>query len=133
VFHSISEIRRGRTEIDSIRFCEAGLLDGNSINLFIHESNPAYDDRLRIWITNGRFKCQFWTLYKWNHGHLVWITKRRKLTLDKKEFRKGDIIKGRIDFECVQEMTDTDSEHFRKYGRNPISIEIYGVFKTIVK
>jgi len=52
------------------------------------------------------------------------------LTLDKKAYRKGDVIKGKIDFECVQE--PTNREYIEKWGSDPTTIKVYGVFKTIV-
>ncbi|MBI5570114.1 MAG: hypothetical protein HY914_09225 [Desulfomonile tiedjei] len=116
-----------------VRFCEARLLDMNVVNLLIHEKNPAYRDALKVQIRNGNFTCQYWTRYVAGpppDGY-VWTTKRQKLTLDKKSYRKGDVIKGRIDFECVEEVTDP--EEVEKYGRLPTTIKVHGVFKTIVE
>jgi hypothetical protein len=112
-----------------VRFCEASLRDGNMIDLFIHESNPAYYDGLRVEIKNGMFTCQYWTLYLDSRRKgLVWTTKRQKLTLDKKTYQKGDTIKGRIDIEVLDELIDP------KYpDRPPRLITLYGVFKTIVE
>ena len=59
-------------------------------------------------------------------------TTRQKLTLDKKAYRKGNVIKGRIDFECVQKVIDP--KNIERWGKDPTTtIKVYGVFKTIVK
>lgn len=47
-----------------INFCEARLLDGDTIELFIHERNPANNDNLRIVVENGAFWSQYWYYYK---------------------------------------------------------------------
>lgn len=52
--------------------------------------------------------------------------------LDKKVYRKGDLIKGRIDFECVEEEM-ADPEVAKKYVEDPATVKVRGVFKTIVK
>ena len=63
---------------------------------------------------------------------LIWTTKRQKLTLDKNVYRKGDVIKGRIDFECVEE--PTNPKYIEKWGKIiPSSITVKGVFKTILE
>jgi hypothetical protein len=115
-----------------VRFCEAKLLDVNMIHLLIHESNPEFIDKLTVRITNGMFSCQYWTGYKRpGKADWIWTTKRQELTLDKKAYRKGDVIKGRIDFECVQE--PTNPKYVEKYGRSSTAITVNGVFKTKVE
>jgi hypothetical protein len=112
-----------------VRFCEARLLDIDKMDLFIHELNPAFCDRLRVRIRNGMFSCQFWTVYKQGGTiDLIWTTKRQKLILDKKAYRKGDVVKGRIDFECLDELTNPNHS-----DRPPRTIIVYGVFKAIVE
>ena len=104
------------------------------IDLFIHESNPGEDDALRVQIRNGRFTCQYWAEYPVRtrpDPALIWTTKRQKLTLDKNVYRKGDVIKGRIDFECVEE--PTNPKYVEKWGKIPLTITVKGVFKTILK
>jgi hypothetical protein len=108
-----------------VRFCEAKLLDGDTICLFIHESNPAFYDNLNVQVRKGMFTSWFWTRYKMGPDP-IWTTKRQKLTLDKKAYRTGDVIKGRIDFECLDELPGWPN-------RPPRLIKVYGVFKTIVK
>ncbi len=50
------------------------------------------------------------------------------MTLDKKAYRKGDVIKGRIDIEVLDELINP------KYpDRPPRPIMLYRVFKTVVK
>jgi hypothetical protein len=127
----ITALERGRDK-DLVKFCKARLLDTNMIDLLIHENNPAYTDALRVQIRNGMFSTQYWASYKRAlAAACIWTTKRQKLTLDKKVYRKGDVIKGRIDFECVEEKTNP--EYIKQYGRDPSTIKVYGVFKTILK
>ncbi len=115
-----------------VRFCEAKLLDAHMIDLFIHEKNPEFIDKRTVRITNGMFTCQYWTGYKRpGKADWLWTTQRQSLILDKKTYRKGDVIKGRIDFECVQE--PTNPEYIQKYGKNLTPIKVYGVFKAIVE
>jgi hypothetical protein len=112
-----------------VRFCEARLIDTNMIDLFINDSSPAFDDYLLLRVRNGMFTSQFWTYYRDRHtGVLTWTTKRQKLTLDKKSYQKGDMIKGKIYVEISDELNDP------KYpNRPPRPIRVEGVFKTIVK
>ncbi len=117
-----------------LRFCEARLLDPNMIDLLIHENNPSYFDALRVQIRNEMFSCQYWAMYQvgfTTQPDTIWTTTRQKLTLDKKTYRKGDVIKGKIDFECVEE--PTNPEYIQGWGRNPKTIRVHGVFKTIVE
>jgi hypothetical protein len=115
-----------------VRFCEARLFDVNMIDLFIHEDNAEFFDNLTVRIKDGMFTCQYWTGYKGpGKADWIWTTTRQSLTLDKKTYRKGDVIKGRIDFECVQE--PTNPKYIEKYGKNLTTIKVYGVFKTIVE
>ncbi len=117
-------------EKHSVRFCKAELLGANMIDLFIGETNPEYGDNLTVQIRNGMFMCQYKALYKNTSKGLIWTTKRQKLALDNKTYRKGDLIKGRIDFECLEKQTDPMV--VEKYGRRPRTITVDGVFKTIV-
>ena len=107
-------------------FCKARLLDRNEIDLFLYDTDPGCLDDLRVQIRNGMFTCQFSTRYKiWlpTDRGIVWKTTRQALVLDKNVYRKGDTIKGKIDFECLE------------FGnpKHPRKIEIYGIFKTVVK
>lgn len=113
-----------------VKFCEARLLDGNVMELLIHESNPAFRDALRVRIRNGQFTCQ----YRGLEGIRTfrWTSKRQKLILDKKEYAEGDTIKGRIDFECL--MNVIDPKNIERWGKDPTTtIQIFGVFKTMVE
>jgi hypothetical protein len=116
-----------------VKFCDARLLDGNTIELLFHETNVPFIEQLQVRIRNGMFTCQYWGLRDVSPPIEVftWTTKRQDLTLDKKAYRKGDLIKGRIGFECVREIIDP--EYVRKYGKRPETIQVSGVFKTILK
>ncbi len=119
-------------DTDLATFCEAKLLDVNMIDLLIHAKNMAYVDALRVRIRNGMFACRYWTFYiRPGKADWIWTTKRQKLTLDKKVHRKGDVIKGKIAFECAQE--PTNPKYVEKWGRNPTTIKVKGVFKTILE
>ncbi len=115
-----------------VKFCEARKLDVNTLDLLIYDHNLADIDALRVQVRNGMFTSQYWTLYKSNiRAACMWTTKLQKLTLDKRVYRKGDVVKGMIDFECLEE--HTDPRYVKKYGSDPTSIKLYGVFETIVK
>ena len=112
-----------------VRFCEARLLDVNVIDLSIHENDPAFRDSLRVRIRNGEFTCRYWVPD--DVGAFKWTTKRQMLTLDKQVYQKGDVIKGRIEFECFAE--PINPKYVEKWSRNPRTTKVYGVFKTIVE
>jgi hypothetical protein len=51
--------------------------------------------------------------------------KRQELILDKKTYIKGDVVTGRIDFECLFECPECSNK--------PTPVMVKGVFKTILK
>jgi hypothetical protein len=127
-----------RDESDGSRLliasCKAKFHGVNTIDLFIYGSNPADIGALRVRIRNGMFASQYWTLFKqasMGQAGVTWTTTRQKLILDRKAYRKGDIIKGRINFECVEE--PSNPRYVEKWGRRPITIRINGVLKTRVE
>jgi hypothetical protein len=112
----------------TVNFCEARLIDGQVIDLLIHESRGAFSDSLLVRIRDAKFTSQYW-----NHdgaGAVTWTTTRQKLTLDKKVYAKGDMIKGRIDFECLSEL---NPKYAQQFGRDPRTVKVFGVFKTILE
>lgn len=118
-----------------VSFCEARLTDSRTIDLFIHTEVGLFCDRLRIQIVNGYCRCQYWTVYM-DYGHLfsgmIWTTNHQKLTLDREQYHRGDVIKGKIEFECREDTTHP--KYIEETGRHPKkSIKVYGVFKTILK
>lgn len=118
-----------------IHLCDAKLVDANTIELFIHDRDPATNDNLRIIIRDGVFRSQYWTKYLLGTGTRLpagvrWTTTRQKLTLDKKVYRKGDLIKGKIDFECAEELAYLWLPFLSESTR---TITINGVFKTILE
>lgn len=123
----------GGEEKHVVELCEARLIDANTLDLLIYHTCPSFFDKLLVRMRTGMFTCQYSAAYKApgrNKG-LIWTTKRQELTLDKKLYRKGDVIKGKIDFECVEESTDPAS--IEKWEKYPTNITMYGVFKTIVQ
>lgn len=113
-----------------IHFCEAKLISNDTIEILIHELTPSTNDNLKIIVSQGQFSCQYWTSYVGDRGDekLVWTTKKQNLKLNKKRYKKGEVMKGEIKFECLQEVTNP------KYkGRFPRTIKIEGVFKPIIK
>jgi hypothetical protein len=113
-----------------IRFCEAKLLSDGTLELYIHDFTASTVDNLKIKIKDGYFTSQYWTAYVADKGDegLIWITKKQYLILNQENYKIGDTIKGKIEFECVQEVTNP------KYGgRYPKSISIEGYFKPKLK
>ncbi len=111
-----------------LNFCEARLLGQHTIQLFVPDQNNI-TEHLRVLIRYGKFSCQYWQTR--GSGAYTWTTTRQKLILDKEMYRKGEVIKGRLDFECVME--PINREWIWKYGKRPQTIHVYGVFKTIVE
>jgi hypothetical protein len=62
---------------------------------------------------------------------LMWTTQKQGFILDKQVYHKGAVIKGRIDFECVEE--PGTPEYIEKYGKHSKTIAVNGVVKTIVE
>ncbi len=113
-----------------VNLCEAKLIDEHTIELLIHETNPAFRDALRVLIRNGKFSCQYWGLE--GIRTFTWTTTRQKLTLDEKVYGKSAVIKGRIDFECVTKVIDP--KNIERWGKDPTTVtKLFGVFKTIVE
>jgi hypothetical protein len=116
--------------VSSIDFCDAKLLADDTIELFIY--GDAHN--LRMVVQNWEFRSQYWYNYiQYTPGDelLTWTTTKQTLTLDKKVYRKGDVIKSTIYFECAEGNNDPNrAEAYLKYPR---IIKINGVFKTIVK
>jgi hypothetical protein len=110
----------------SINFCDAKLIDDHEIELFIHDYHGTDWDNLKIVVKNGVFRSQYWVGGVGRNW--IWTTKQQELTLGKKTYQKGDTIKGRIFFECVEE-----SVNWPRYRFEPDVIKIQGVFKTILK
>ena len=96
-----------------IKFCDARFIGPHRIDLLIHVLGGFEYVGLRIWIRDGKFKSAYW-----GDSSRKSPTTRQKLTLDKKTYQKGDVIKGRIDFECINGLD---------------VIKVYGFFKTIVE
>ena len=113
-----------------IRFCDAQLLPDGTLELYIHDFTAATNDNLKIKIKDGYFTSQYWTVYVIDKGNenVIWTTKKQALILNKKNYKKGDIIKGKIKFECLQEVTNSKSGE-----RYPVSIRIEGFIKPTLK
>jgi len=128
-------ISNSRNVEHPVSFCEAKFSHPNTIDLFIHTEVGLCPDRLRIQITDRYFRCQYWTVYMAQtnvNSSLVWSTILQKLTLEKEEYHSGDLIKGKIEFECLE--STMHPKYTEKRGRHrKTSIKVYGAFKTIVQ
>lgn len=116
----------------TIDFCHARLLDRDTIELLFYDEDSLIEEYLRI-VIQGRV---FWSQYCFPGGavHRIWTTKQQDLTLDKQVYRKGGVIKGRIDFESLGEDTVPPlAARARRYGRNAYTVTVKGVFKTILE
>lgn len=112
----------------AIRYCDAKLNADHSITLYFHEFSTAYDDNLAVTISGSQFRSQFWTahLIRREADLYVWTTTKQTLILDKKEYRPGDMLKGRIEFKCVEKNLNP------KHKENDV-ITVRGVFKTVLQ
>jgi hypothetical protein len=114
-----------------INCCDAKLVVDGALQLYLHVHGAHY---LRIALQKGKFRSQYWYYYKARtpgDEFLTWTTTEQELTLNRKVYRKGDVIKGRIYFVCVQ--GNSDPKLAEKFAKNPRIIKIEGVFKTVVK
>ena len=114
-----------------IRSCELRLLGPDIIDLVIENRSlvriPVCGERLRGRIANGMFRCTYSLNCKIPRPTriLTCTTIRQELTLDKKTYRKGDVVTGMIDFECLGECPECQDK--------PKLVIVKGVFKTILK
>lgn len=113
-----------------INFCDAKLIDDHKIELFIHDYHGPTWDNLKIVVHDGVFWSQYWTESNMESSW-IWVTKRQELTLDKNMYQRGDLIKGRIYFECVEGLAHPRPTY--TFQESLTVIKIQGVFKTILK
>jgi hypothetical protein len=112
-----------------IRFAEARRV-ADGLEIRVHDETASTFDDLTVLAHKGRFSAQYKTRYPADPPDigLIWTTTKQRLVLDKKSYRPGDVIRGRIEFECLQEIVDP------RYGdRAPRKIRIEGPFKPILK
>lgn len=118
------------TDDHLIKYCDAKLLSDGSIELYFYEFSPAYYDNLLINIKRNKITSQYWTAHIavriGEVGKFIWTTKKQNLVLDKTKYNKNDIIKGKIEFECLENNNNPEYKESR-------TISISGVFKTIIK
>jgi hypothetical protein len=62
---------------------------------------------------------------------LIWTTKHQKLTLDREKYHTGDVIKGKIEFECIEEPTHPN--YLKERGWHLTTIKLHGVFRTVAQ
>jgi hypothetical protein len=111
-----------------VRSCEAKLINPDTIELTFHNPGPACHEWLKCLITKGIFGCCYKVNCEGPREISTSTTKREKLTLDKRVYQKGDLIKGRIDVEVLNEPINP------KYANSgPRTITVRGIFETIVK
>jgi hypothetical protein len=121
--------------------CELTLIRPDYISLSISKprleylpgETPDYDpeycwEMLHVKIMKGMFWCDYEERMCINPKCGHWCkatTKRQELTLDKQTYGKGDVITGRIDFECLVECPQCPEK--------PEPVIVEGVFRTILK
>jgi hypothetical protein len=113
-----------------INFSEARQIDKNSIEIRIYDESASTYDDLTVIVRNGRFSSQYKTVYPVaaaNSG-LIWTTTKQRLVLNKKHYEKGEIIRGCIEFECVEEKRE--ARNGKKYIH---TIRIDGRFKPTLQ
>lgn len=111
-----------------LKYCDARLLSDGYIELYFHELSPAYYDNLLIIIKGNKYTSQYWTqhlIYRKSDSY-IWTTKKQNLILDKIKYNANDIIKGKIEFECLE-------ENINPKNKENHTISISGVFKTSIK
>ena len=109
-----------------INFSEARQINKDTIEILIHDESASTYDDLTVIVKNGRFSSHYKTVspVAAANAGLIWTTTKQRLVLNKKHYEKGDVIRGRIEFECVEEMKEA------RNGRKHIhTIRIEGRFK----
>jgi hypothetical protein len=113
-----------------IKFSEARQIDKDTIEIRMHDESASTYDDLTVIVRNGHYSSHYKTVYPEaaaNTGR-IWTTTKQRLVLNKKQYAKKEVIRGRIDFECVEEMKAA-----RNGKKNIRSIRIEGRFKPILQ
>jgi hypothetical protein len=113
-----------------INFSKARQIDKDTIEIRIHDDSASTYDDLTVIIRNGHFSSQYKTVYPVaaaNTG-LIWTTTKQRLLLNKKRYEKGEVIRGRIEFEC-----DEDMREARNGKKHNHTIRIEGRFKPTLQ
>ncbi len=110
-----------------ISFCDLSLGRGGRLEIHLHDESASTADHLGIVVQSGRFASQYWTFYPLQQPgeRLTWTTTRQELVLSADRFARGEALRGRIDFECVQQSNLA--------GREPVTIAVQGVFEAYVR
>ncbi len=125
-----ADCRTQHQGLHRIKFARAKLLKDGTIELKIEDESASTWDSLTIGITHNQFSSQYRTRYLGDPPDvgLIWTTTKQRLVLQKNKYNKGDAIKGRIEFECLQEITNP------KYGgRHSQKIRVEGSFKPTLE
>jgi hypothetical protein len=125
--------KEGLDETRLHRFCEARVIDGHNIALRFYDPDRGHERGtcLMVWMRKGRFTMDYQGSNVYGKSirlQVRWIPQKQKLTLDKRAYRKGEVIKGRIEFECLKRMRwrGLKQEKTRTF-------KIFRVFKAILR
>ncbi|MBD3397462.1 hypothetical protein GF413_00055 [Candidatus Micrarchaeota archaeon] len=120
----------GGRHYSSMTRCKAKLLEGNIIRLIIKGGYPS-PNRLGIFILKDKFICVYYdVIYGWIYK---WKTAKQKLVLEKGDYRKGEVIKGSIDFKSILDHTFTKTGKKMLNRDGKVTVSIRGVFKAVLK
>ncbi|MBN8577378.1 MAG: hypothetical protein J0L66_10575 [Cytophagales bacterium] len=110
-------------QMDEIKFSEARI-ESDTLDILLYETNSIFDYKYKIKIVDGKFKIDFWYQTTIDTIDREIRTLKQTLILNKREFKKGDEIRGHTEYEgqCIKGCS-TDE--------NPIIIK--GNFKVKVE
>jgi len=110
-------------QMDEIKFTEAKLKN-DTLNILIFEANTIFDYKYKIKIIDDEFKINFWYQTTIDTTEREIKTVKQTLILDKKEFKKGQEIRGHTEYEgqCIKGCA-TDEKPIIIKGNFKVTVE----------
>jgi hypothetical protein len=107
-----------------IKFSDAKLIN-DTLHLEISETNSVADYHYKIQVFEGRFKIKYWYQTTIDTSIRDVTTIKQRLVLDKRRFKKGDVIRGHTEYigQCIEGCLEEEMQ----------PIHISGDFKATVK
>jgi hypothetical protein len=109
--------------MDEIKFTEA-TLDQDTLNILIFGTNAIFDYKYKVKIIKDKFKINFWYQTTIDTTVREIKTLKQTLSLNKKDFGKGQEIRGRTEYEgqCIKGCAADDKRIIIK-GNFKVTVE----------